>query len=420
MVPAEGIPTVVAAAEIKNNDAAVEQPTLTEETAKKIVTQVKHYFGDANLNHDNYMRKVVGENDGWVDFATLSRFNRLRQLMGILPAAADEANKKTDRFGRNSNKKQQQRPAPVPEAYVRLLATTVKDGVAETDEIEINEDATALKRKTEFVPSDAWFANTVHVKGLPYGVETSDLIDLLTEHFGKYGDVKLLRLRRNPKTKAFKGNFLVEFAASEDAEKTAKTEDLEYQGSKLEPALLPAYHDEKLAADEFIQPELRKPGGTYPSFEEWCTAHGKVPPALKGDGKKGAAAAQSKSTEIEQIPGVLVRFTGVSGDVEFPALKEAFAAVGPVKFVDFEKGSSEGIVRFREPVAAKVIEGNPDGIKIGDDVVLTLVEVDAEAEKAFYERANAATASTRQNNNNKRQGGGGHRGGNRQHKRARH
>ncbi|KAJ2506833.1 hypothetical protein H4217_008938, partial [Coemansia sp. RSA 1939] len=104
----------------------------------------------------------------------------------------------------------------------------------------------------------------------------------------------------------------------------------------------------------------------------------------------------------------------------FPALKEAFAAVGPVKFVDFEKGSSEGIVRFREPVAAKVIEGNPDGIKIGDDVVLTLVEVDAEAEKAFYERANAATANTRQNNNNKRQGGGGHRGGNRQHKRARH
>ncbi|KAJ2546915.1 hypothetical protein EV175_005424 [Coemansia sp. RSA 1933] len=412
MAPTEGIPTVVAAADIKNEEAAsVVPPTLTEETAKKIVTQVKHYFCDANLNHDNYMRKAVGENDGWVEFATLSRFNRLRQLMGM-PATED--NGKTDRF--NKNKKQ--RKVPVPEAYIKLLATTIKGGLAETDEVEINDDATALKRKTEFVPSDAWFANTVHFKGLPYGAENADLIDSLTEHFSTHGDVKLLRLRRNPKTKAFKGNFLVEFGSAEDAEKVAKSEDLEYQNNKLEPALLSAYHDEKLAADEFIQPELRKPGATYPTFEEWCAAHGKKVPPLNGSSNK-KEAAESKPVEIEQVPGVLVRFTGVTGDVAFPALKDAFNAAGAVKFVDFVTGNTEGIVRFREPVAAEVIENNPDGIKVGDDIVLTLTEVDEEAEKAFYERANAAAAAKPRTN--KRQGGGGGRGrgGFRQNKRQR-
>ncbi|KAJ1667473.1 hypothetical protein IW140_000814 [Coemansia sp. RSA 1813] len=399
MAPTEGIPTVVAAADIKKDEASAASPTLSDETAEKIVTQVKHYFCNANLNHDNYMRKAVEENDGWVNITTLSRFNRLRQLMGV---PTNDKSRKTDRF--NKNKKQHQ--GPVPQEYIKLLATTVKDGLAETDEIEINGDATALKRKTEFVPSDAWFANTVHFKGLPYGVEDAELINSLTEHLSTLGDVKLLRLRRNPKSKVFKGNFLVEYASPEEAEKAAATEGLEYQNSKLEPALLSAYHDEKLAADEFIQPELRKPGGTYPTFEEWCAAHGKkVPAPLNDTGKKEAT-----SNEVEQVPGVLVRFTGVTGDIAFPALKDAFAAAGPVKFVDFEKGNTEGIVRFREPVAAEVIEKNPDGIKLGDDVVLTLSEVDEEAEKAFYERAKAAAANPRPN---KRQSGGGHRGGGR-------
>ncbi|KAI9501114.1 RNA binding motif-domain-containing protein [Coemansia spiralis] len=395
MAPVEGIPTVVAAADISKEEAVGPSlPALADDVAKKLVTQVKHYFSDANLNQDNYMRKAVEENDGWVTFSTLSRFNRLRQMMGL-----PENNK-----GRGNKGKS--RPAPVPETHIKLLATTVKDGLVETDDVEVNDDATALKRKALYVPSDAWFANTVHIKGLPYGKESADLIDTLTEYFNQFGVVKLLRLRRNPKTKAFKGNVLVEFESSEEAEDVAKSETLEFDGHKLEPALLPAYHDEKMEADEYIQPELRKPGASYPTFEEWCAAHGKQPPALPKDDKK--AAAEKKTAEVEQVPGVLVRFSGVQGDIGFPALKEAFASVGDVKFVDYEKGESEGIVRFKEPVAAEVIEKNADGIKISENVVLTLSVVDGEAEKAFYERAQAASVNAR---SNKRQGGqnSGHR-----------
>ncbi|KAI8326105.1 hypothetical protein GQ54DRAFT_301446 [Martensiomyces pterosporus] len=378
MAPTEGIPEVVSAETKKE----VEQlPALAAEAAAKVVSQVKHYFSDANLNHDNYMRKGIEDNDGWISFTTLGRFNRIRQLLGVPEDKPAGGRGRGARGGKG-------RPAPVSESYIKLLATTVKDGLAETDEVEIKEDGSAIKRKSPYEPSDSWFERTVHVKGLPYGKESADLIDELTAHFNKHGDVTLLRLRRNPKTKAFKGNVLVEFSTKEKAEEVAKKEDLEYEEHKLEPSLLSAYHDEKLAADEFIQPELRKPGATYPTFEEWCAAHGRKPPApLKGE------AAKKTTSDWEVVPGALVQFSGVEGDIGFAELKEAFGAAGGVKFVDFEKGSSEGIVRFREPIAAEVLEKNPEGIAVGE-ITLKLSAVDEQGEKEFYERAKAATANS--------------------------
>ncbi|KAJ2853033.1 hypothetical protein J3B02_003319 [Coemansia erecta] len=416
MAPVEGIPTVVSAASVQAPALApASEPvaTLLPEAAAQIVKQIKHYLSDANLNHDAFMRKGVEMNDGWIQFATFAKFNRLRELMGV-PQYKSKAK------GKGGNKKAENRD--VPESSIELLAQTIKDGVKDDELLEINAEGTAIRRKSQFEPSDEWFARTVHVKGLPYGKESSGLIDELTEFCAESGDVQLLRLRRNPKTKAFKGNFLVEFATVEQAEQFAGKDDLAYEDNKLSPAMLQAYHDEKQAADEFIQPELRKPGETYPTFEDYCIAHGRPVPTADKTAKKGKDSddSQKPKPQVEAVPGCLVKFAGAEGDLTVRQLKEAFGAAGDVKYIEYKADETDGIVRFKEPVAASVIESHLEGISVGD-VTLTLSAVDEEAEKAFFERAQAALdlslTKGDSNRNNKRSGGG--RQGGRQNKRAR-
>ncbi|KAJ2432576.1 hypothetical protein GGF42_009559, partial [Coemansia sp. RSA 2424] len=272
MSPTEGIPEVVAAPKAQVAVAATEDVALDSKVAQKVVSQVKHYFSDANLNHDVFMRKGVSENDGWVQFSTLIRFNKLRQLVGV-PIDAKDSDDSKKNSGKRGAKGASARPAPIAQKFVDLLAATVKAGVSAEDAVEVNE--TAIRRKDAYVESDAWFSRTVHVKGLPYGEERAGEIEELTAFFAQHGDVALLRLRRNPKTKAFKGNVLVEFASAEQAEAVAKMEDLVFEGHKLAPALLSAYHDEKMATGDYMHPELRKPGETYKTYEEWCLANGR-------------------------------------------------------------------------------------------------------------------------------------------------
>ncbi|KAJ2894192.1 hypothetical protein GGI21_005318, partial [Coemansia aciculifera] len=177
MSPTEGIPQVVAAPKARSAEAP---ETLDKAVAQKVVAQVKHYFSDANLNHDPFMRKGVSENDGWVRFTTLIRFNKLRQILGapLNPKVVEDPNKQAIA--------KPVRSPPIPQKFVELLAKTVKAGVSEDDAVEVNE--TAIRRKDAFMTSDAWFSRTVHAKGLPYGEERVGETDNLTAFFAQHGD----------------------------------------------------------------------------------------------------------------------------------------------------------------------------------------------------------------------------------------
>ncbi|KAJ2850844.1 hypothetical protein IWW36_001568 [Coemansia brasiliensis] len=383
MAPVEGIPEVIS--------------SFSDETTQKVVNQVKHYLSDANLNHDTYMRKTIEENDGWVPVAALARFNRLRQLMDLPFDDKKQA----------SNKKKKQALPPVPEHMVRLLGSSIKKAVGDNDDVvEVKEDASAIRRKVAYKPTEDWFERTVHFKGLDYGVEWADLIDELTAYFNEAieGDnVLLVRLRRNPRTKQFKGNVLVEFKTLEQAEQASKREDLEFKGKKLEPAMLPAYHDTKLAADEFIQPEMQKPKASYPTYEEWCAAHGRQPKPEKQQKRK----SEEQPAEEPVDPKMLVRFTGVEGNPSIKEIKEALGQLGNVRFVEYENEASEGIARFDTAIADEIAEKHPEGVKLNDDVTLKLATVDEDAANAFFERAKAAADNAR----GKKRAGRGGRGG---------
>ncbi|KAJ2689791.1 hypothetical protein IWW39_001257 [Coemansia spiralis] len=408
---AEGIPQVVAAADMQVDAAAnaTEELSLDSQTAEKVVAQVKHYFSDANLNHDSYMRKGVSMHDGWVPFSNLIRFNKLRQLVGV------PEDPKTEETSSRGSKKDKRGPPPPPIAkkYVDLLASVVKDGVTNEDSVEVND--TGIRRKVPYVESGEWFARTVHVKGLPYGEEPAGDAAGLTAFFAQHGEVTLLRLRRNPRTKAFKGNALVEFATVEQAEEVAQMTDLEYSGRPLTVVSLSAYHDVKKAAGEYMHPELRKPGETYLTFEEWCAANGRELPSANGKPRKSKKGKEVEKVEtpppppkeIVVVPGVLVKFTGVEGEIGVTELKQALSVAGAVKYVDILPGASEGIVRFKEPVATQAIEAHADGLAVeGSEVVLKLGAVGKDEEDAFYERAKEAseiaTARKASNPNNKK------------------
>ncbi|KAJ1835936.1 hypothetical protein LPJ63_000731 [Coemansia sp. RSA 2711] len=386
MAPAEGTP-------------AAEGNEFSAETAQKLVAQIKYYFSNGNMNHDAYMRKTVGENDGWMPLAALSRFNRVRQLME-LP------------FDEHKFVKGRKRALPaVPESSISRLASTLKAALRAEDDVEINAELSAVRRKSEFVAADDWFERTVHFKGLEYGKETPELIDELTAFFNGLGGerAEYLRLRRNPRTRLFKGNVLVEFASAAQAEAVAQRADLEFDGKKLAPMLLPAYHDEKLEKGDFIPDELRRPGGTYPTYDEWCVATGREPPrAQQPRAEKRKPQDDEEPAPVD--PKLLVRFTGAAGDLSFAELKEKLGDVAPVKYVEYTKGEDAGIVRFAEPVADAVLEKTAEGVQLSDTVTLKLEAVDDEAASGFFERARAAAANSRGGRRPGGSRGHGHRG----------
>ncbi|KAJ2156373.1 hypothetical protein GGF46_005228 [Coemansia sp. RSA 552] len=388
-MPGDGIPEV----------ATTTLPTPSDEVCAKVVAQVKHYFSDANLNHDEFMRKGLerGE-EGWLPMDTLARFNKLRDLMGVPGKSAPAAAK-----GRGKQKKP--RIEPPPKGFAELLGKTVRDGLKEDDAVEVREDFSAIRRKEKYVPSDAWFGTTVHVKGMEYGKEEFDVIDELTQLFGDLGEVRLVRLRRNPRTRAFKGNALVEFDSAEKAEEVSKRDDVQFKGQTLELAMLAQYHDQKIEAGEFIQPELRRPGATYPTYEEWCKEKGRpVPPPLDAPAAKAPKAPELPA--IDDNAEQLVRFSGGNGDWSVAQLKEVAKPALDIKFVECGEGdgTASGILRLAEPCAAQLIADNPEGVRIGDDVVLELSAVSEDDAKAFFQRAQQQQA-----NKKRTQGGGGRR-----------
>lgn len=373
--------------------------SLSDWTKQNIAKQIKHYFTTANLNHDQYMAKQIKENtDGWVPFSTMVRFNKLRDLLGV-PKPKDD-------------KKKKQRQPAVPTQYVELLAAVVAEILKDDELVEVNEGKTQLRRKQAYEQTGAWFDKTVHAKGLEYGKETGELIDELTEAFGVHGEVALVRLRRNPKTKVFKGNALVEFVNKEDAEKVAKLEDFKFKETPLQLSMLRAYHDEKKQADEFIQPELRQPGETYPTFEEWCHSHGKPVPAplneKKQQQKRKPEEEEPKEVEVNIEPGTLVNFVienNTEESVKPGTIRGKVAElVGAVRFVELERDATKGVIRFAEAVGEKAIADHQEsGVAMDDGVVLRLSAVSEEEQNAFVGRAKAVFASAGRKGNNGRQ-----------------
>lgn len=285
--------------------------------SSKILKQVEFYFSDANLPRDRFLQEKVKENDGWIQLSLLASFSRMKTLSEDVEAIASAVEKSEE-----------------------LL--------------ELNEDRTAVRRKTELcADSKDNLQTSVYIKGFALTATLDDIEAFI----GSVWDGKMLaiRMRRHPKTKEFKGSVFVELESAEEAERLAGM---------------------TLSLPEASEPLLCLVKAKY--FEQ------KNAERTGKSGKKAASPAEEREQRpFEYTKGCLVRVEAVPEGVTFEQIKEALNAVRPVAFADIVDGVAT--IRFKEAMPEG--EELPEGIatfKAGEAELVSRRATEEE-EKAYYD-----------------------------------
>jgi len=314
----------------------------------KILKQVEFYFSDSNFPRDKFLRAQAALNEeGYVPIATLSTFNRMKELT-------------TDS---------------------KVVAAALKTSKV----VEVNADGTMLKRKNPLPETDDSNQRTIYAKGLAtQGVSIEELANL----FSKYGTVLSVRIRKdkakNPKDSAF-----IEFSSPEEASAAVK-EPPKFKDAQLTAMMRLDYVQKK--KDE--RKNKRKADDDDEDNED---TKSEEKPA-----KKKKIVKENKHKEGEFTKGVVIGLKNVGGGINRMVLKDIFGKFGKVNFVDFPQDSSEGFVRMDDPEDVKkaIEDFKTNNTKIGGNVPeLTILEGDAE--NAYWEKI----LSSKKTDNNKKRGG---------------
>lgn len=148
-------------------------------SSELIKKQVEFYFSDSNYRHDKFL-KTAAESDpeGFVPISVLLTFNKLKALTEEVEVVA-EALQGSSTVVVSEDKSRIRRLFPLPE-----------------------DDGTSSK------------ARTLYVKGYP--IDDVDVtIEKISDQFSAYGNVSLVRFRKDHTTKGFKGAVFIEFEKEE-------------------------------------------------------------------------------------------------------------------------------------------------------------------------------------------------------------
>lgn len=310
--------TVEAVAPAPETVETVSTPTTCPITSAKILKQVEFYFSDANLPRDRFLQEKIKENDGWIQLSLLTSFSRLKALSEDL----------------------------------EVIAAAIEQS---EELLELNEERTAVRRKTEVsTESKDNLQTSVYVKGFALTATLDEIEAFIGSVWD--GKVQAIRMRRHPKTKEFKGSVFVELESAEEAERlAAMTLSLP---EATEPLVL------LVKAKYFEQKNAERTGKT---------------------GKK-AEVAEKEARPFEYTKGCLLYVEAVPEGVTFEQIKEALNAVRPVAFADIvDKEKSVAAIRFKEAMPEG--EELPEGVatfKVGEHE-LTSRRATEEEEKTYYE-----------------------------------
>ncbi|KAJ1915322.1 hypothetical protein H4219_004375 [Mycoemilia scoparia] len=297
---------------------AKESGVVAQEAPKKdnseIIRQIKYYFSDANLNLDSFMRNVIEQDDGWFELQVLGKFNRMRQLFPT----------------------EETKDARKPETDVEALKSFIKEHLEEIGGLEFNESENAIRRTNPFVKSDDWYNRTVILKGFPNMTNENLLIEEITKTLEKDYKVEVIRKRINQKRKKFNGSVLVQVSTIEEAKDLAGKETLQVGQHTATVMLVEKYHDEKKEKGHFIQADIQKPGENY-------------------DDQKVESPKYKEQEPNEIVPHIVV-LQGITEEIKLADLKEKLQDAGEFYYVDFRSRDGEAIVKFKEPIAEKVVE----------------------------------------------------------------
>lgn len=321
----------------------------------KIIKQVEYYFGDYNLPRDKFLQSKIKEDEGWVAIETLLTFNRLKALSTEENVIVEALRRSTSQLLEVSadGKKIRRSPAkPAPEGN--------KERQQKLDEL------------------------TVYAKGFP----ATATMDELLEFFGQFGVCINVFMRRLPQTRKFKGSVFATFATKEEAAAFLAKEGVKFNELELTRCMKTDYVARKKEERDARQEEKAK---------------------KKAASNQEAAAAEEAEAEQEIVLGCLLRLTGLGEKTTWESLKQALAPFAEIAFVDYSRGSPQGVLRFVEEGAAQAVlaklEAQGEKLKIDDnEVAATVLEGDEETE--YWKKMAAARRDKKTRNKGGPRGGG--------------
>lgn len=345
-----------------------------------IQKQIEFYFSDSNFRNDKFLKEKSAEDgEGFVSIETLLTFNKLKALT-------------TD-------------------------VAEISKSVEGSTTVVVSEDGLRLRRSVPLPEENVSREKTLYVKGFPEGDEGAEVtIESVKEQFACYGNILMVKLRKDHVTRAFKGGCFIEFdseeavnaaiAASHDAEGKVT---LQYK--ETTPFLCVMSLVQWLANKANKKGKRKGDAATTPGDKRKRDDD-------QGDDVKAEEAAVPTGP-VEFITGQIVKITNVPADATLFQIKDKFKLVTDVRYVEFEVGEATAHVRLSNPeAAAKAMAAIGAGMKLLDTETEANVEavlLEGDEEIAYWEKIskNQANHGGPKNRNNKggRGGKGGGRGG---------
>lgn len=354
-------------------------PLSKDEAKSAALKQVEFYFADANLPFDKFLFTLTRKDpQGWVPIETLASFKRMK---------------------------------PVRE----VLSTSEIAEALRTSEslLEVDEEGTRVRRKTELVPVPDAHARSVYAKGFPD--EYDGLQKELEDYFSQFGRINSVRMRReNEKPRKFKNSVFVEFAEPADmtaflaqAKSMDPIEDgghgVVYKETKLQVMSKPAYVAMKMK-EKGIDPNNNpsKPSGRkFNAFREMERQHGHAASEAASSRAEPLSFEYNGTTLTTRPDGTIdgdqvtfpersvLKFTNAAQGGSWKELKDTLTTLHPTSFVEFPNDAVEGVVGFREPVTDDKLKEIVDkGITVGGNTVAWERLDEAKARNFYIERAN--------------------------------
>lgn len=292
-----------------------------------------------------------------------------------------DANLPRDRFLQEELKKNEQGWIALATiaSFTRMkaLASSVEEiaaalrSASETSFLEVSEDGVSVRRKTALPegPMDC-MRTGVFVRGFPVEGTTLEALESFFEGVCTEGTVAAIRMRRNNQTKAFKGSVFLVLKTEEEAARLVELKTLKFtEECDLEILSITAFMEEQNA---------------------------------KAMAKKTETEVEEAPLNLEDIKAMVLTITGCPAEMNHRLLRTALLSKGPVAFVDDVTAEGCSVVRFKEPIAAELIEKiNAEGGILMPDVETPLQarETTPEELEAFFAKMKEFKAASSGNKN---------------------